>query len=409
MLHTAKKKGIEIAAREQVCFLLQLADALQFMHSRNYVHMDVAARNVLVGENSHVKLADFGLTREYDEGQRGYRLQGKMKLPMLWTPPECMPPLVTRGENVPVEGDEIPFYDESTDMWSFGVTVWEVLSYGEKPYSHLGSLVEKLVRVYNGYRLESPPDADPTLQDATAQALATEPGDRPSFSRMRDLLLERLESLGGRGAVVDVGVLLSEGRAQLVRRRSHMVAQTRRASMRAPVRSSDGHDVALGTVKEEDEDASNLAPSPQDAAAVSAAESISTDEPVRKSSVSKWATIRAIMPFYYEAVWRQNSRNQIVRTVSDDLPEEILDVDSNPFDSDESDGDDSASNHDSSPKERKASNQSCEYGFGDDSTEVNDTDPRSSVAEKESEILTLLEKKKREHSTITHELELNPE
>jgi hypothetical protein len=75
-----------------------------------------------------------------------------MKLPMLWTPPECMPPVVTRGVNEPATGKEIPFYSEQTDLWSFGVCVWEVATYGGQPYGTEKKLLDILKEVHSGHR-----------------------------------------------------------------------------------------------------------------------------------------------------------------------------------------------------------------------------------------------------------------
>lgn len=75
----------------------QVSDALQYMHSKRFVHMDLATRNILVGAGTLIKVADFGLSRKYNKKKDYYKLSGKMVLPMLWTCPENFPPIVTRG------------------------------------------------------------------------------------------------------------------------------------------------------------------------------------------------------------------------------------------------------------------------------------------------------------------------
>jgi hypothetical protein len=389
---TAKKKEIEIGALEQVCFMLQVADALKYMHANKFCHMDLATRNLLIGENSLVKVADFGLTRKYDEGNSGFRLKGQMKIPMLWTPPECFPPLVTRGENIPVEGDEIPFYDESTDCWSFGVCIWEVLTLGMEPYAPTEGkdvrLLAKLTKVHNGDRLRAPEESDPCLAALLARAVATDPAARPTFASALDVLAERLAILGGREAVLDVGILLSSGRAQRVRRQSHMVAATRKARRQTlPL---------LDAMAEADEDAADTA--------VTIAE-----EPCKTfDAAAKWAKIRNIMPFFHAAVWRRNARDQVVRKPAIYLPE-MSPVDLNPFDSDDSDTDvdDYSSvlrvesdlvDEDGLPKPIRRKSSAI-YGF--DEADLADTfSDDGKITDADQQILTMLEERKMRHAAV---------
>lgn len=85
------------------------------------VHRDLAARNVLLGRNTAVKIADFGHAREYNLGMNGYLMKDTQRLSIKWTALE----IFARPNKV---------FKESTDVWSYGVTMWEIFSNAAKPY-----------------------------------------------------------------------------------------------------------------------------------------------------------------------------------------------------------------------------------------------------------------------------------
>lgn len=91
---------------------------MEYLSSHGYVHKDLAARNVLVGEQLHVKISDLGLSREIYSSDY-YCLQPKTLLPIRWMPPEA----IAYGK-----------FTTDSDIWSFGVVLWEVFSYGLQPY-----------------------------------------------------------------------------------------------------------------------------------------------------------------------------------------------------------------------------------------------------------------------------------
>lgn len=82
--------------------------------------------------------------------------------------------------NEPSSGDEIPRYDERTDMWAFGCCIWEVLAYGEDPYGNELKLLDNLKRIYAGYRLEAPPGSNKDLVNMMTQCFK-ERAERPVF------------------------------------------------------------------------------------------------------------------------------------------------------------------------------------------------------------------------------------
>lgn len=114
---------------------------MAYLESRNYIHRDLAARNVLVGENNEVKVADFGLARLVkDKSQNIYAAREGTKFPIKWTAPEAA------------------IYNKfsiKSDVWSFGIVLSEIITYGRTPYPTLSNQ-EVLQKVSGSYRMEQP-------------------------------------------------------------------------------------------------------------------------------------------------------------------------------------------------------------------------------------------------------------
>lgn len=91
---------------------------MEYLASHFYIHKDLAARNILVGEQLHVKISDLGLSRDIYSSDY-YCIQPKTLFPIRWMPPEA----ITYGK-----------FTTDSDIWSFGVVLWEVFSYGLQPY-----------------------------------------------------------------------------------------------------------------------------------------------------------------------------------------------------------------------------------------------------------------------------------
>ncbi|CAI2352196.1 unnamed protein product [Caenorhabditis sp. 36 PRJEB53466] len=116
--------------------ILQAARGLEYLHSLNVIHRDIASRNCLYG-NGQVKISDFGLSRE----GANYRLNPHKKVPIRWLAPE-----------VPRTG----FYTQKSDVFAYGIMCWEVYHDGTEPYPGM-SVAEVLPRVQDGYRMDFGP------------------------------------------------------------------------------------------------------------------------------------------------------------------------------------------------------------------------------------------------------------
>uniref|UniRef100_A0A2K5VVG5 Tyrosine-protein kinase n=1 Tax=Macaca fascicularis TaxID=9541 RepID=A0A2K5VVG5_MACFA len=156
-------------ARLRVKTLLQMvgdaAAGMEYLESKCCIHRDLAARNCLVTEKNVLKISDFGMSREEADGV--YAASGGLRqVPVKWTAPEAL----NYGR-----------YSSESDVWSFGILLWETFSLGASPYPNLSNQQTREF-VEKGGRLPCPelcPDAVFRLME---QCWAYEPGQRPSFS-----------------------------------------------------------------------------------------------------------------------------------------------------------------------------------------------------------------------------------
>lgn len=148
----------------------QIASGMAYVERMNYVHRDLRAANILVGENLVCKVADFGLARLIEDNE--YTARQGAKFPIKWTAPEAA--LYGR-------------FTIKSDVWSFGILLTELTTKGRVPYPGMVNR-EVLDQVERGYRMPCPPECPESLHDLMCQCWRKEPEERPTFEYLQAFL-----------------------------------------------------------------------------------------------------------------------------------------------------------------------------------------------------------------------------
>ncbi|KAI5638402.1 protein tyrosine kinase domain-containing protein [Phthorimaea operculella] len=158
-----------------VLYIYQLSTALSYLESKKFVHRDIAARNVLVSTPTCVKLADFGLSKMVED--KSYYKASRGKLPIKWMAPESI---------------NFRRFTSASDVWMFGVCMWEILMLGVKPFSGVKNN-DVIGKLENGERLQLPPRCPPRLYSVMSRCWAYEPSQRPTAHQLKETLFEILQ------------------------------------------------------------------------------------------------------------------------------------------------------------------------------------------------------------------------
>ncbi|XP_036376579.1 megakaryocyte-associated tyrosine-protein kinase [Megalops cyprinoides] len=161
-----------ITTTQLLRFALDVCEGMEYLESQKLVHRDLAARNVLVSSDNVAKVSDFGLAKVDS------KTADNAKLPIKWTAPEAL-----KKEK----------FSTRSDVWSYGVLLWETFSYGRQPYPKM-SLKEVKEKVEQGYRMEAPEECPPSVYTLMRACWEADPGKRPSFRKLRDKLKRELPS-----------------------------------------------------------------------------------------------------------------------------------------------------------------------------------------------------------------------
>uniref|UniRef100_A0A8B9RHP9 receptor protein-tyrosine kinase n=1 Tax=Astyanax mexicanus TaxID=7994 RepID=A0A8B9RHP9_ASTMX len=156
-------------------FSYQVAQGLDFLAAKNCIHRDVAARNVLLTDGRIAKICDFGLARDI-MNDSNYVVKGNARLPVKWMAPESIFECV---------------YTVQSDVWSYGILLWEIFSLGKSPYPNMLVDSKFYQKIKSGYQMSRPDFAPPEMYTIMQMCWNLEPTERPTFGKIAQLI-ERL-------------------------------------------------------------------------------------------------------------------------------------------------------------------------------------------------------------------------
>ncbi|CAH2035510.1 unnamed protein product, partial [Iphiclides podalirius] len=168
-------------------FAQQICDGMTYLENKRLIHRDLAARNILVFSKDRIKISDFGLSRALGVGKDYYQTNYNvnLKLPVAWCAPECI--LYLR-------------FTSASDVWAFGVCLWEMFTYGFQPWAAFsGQQILEAIDAPNFQRLERPECCPDKYYSTMLECWSHDPNDRPKFKdlgpKLRDIQPEQVQTI----------------------------------------------------------------------------------------------------------------------------------------------------------------------------------------------------------------------
>ncbi|XP_038574137.1 ephrin type-A receptor 4-like isoform X3 [Micropterus salmoides] len=184
-----RKHDGQFTVIQLVGMLRGIASGMKYLSDMSYVHRDLAARNILVNSNLVCKVSDFGLSRVLEDDPEaayttreatGTYLSPGGKIPIRWTAPEAI---------------SYRKFTTASDVWSYGIVMWEVVSYGERPYWDMNNQ-DVIKAIEEGYRLPAPMDCPMVLHQLMLDCWERERAERPTFSQILNMLDKLIRNPG---------------------------------------------------------------------------------------------------------------------------------------------------------------------------------------------------------------------
>ncbi|KAM9789937.1 ephrin type-A receptor 4-A-like [Neosynchiropus ocellatus] len=184
-----RKHDGQFTVIQLVGMLRGIASGMKYLSDMSFVHRDLAARNILVNSNLVCKVSDFGLSRVLeDDPEEAYTTREAIgtylspggKIPIRWTAPEA----ITYRK-----------FTTASDVWSYGIVMWEVVSYGERPYWDMNNQ-DVIKAIEEGYRLPAPMDCPLVLHQLMLDCWERERAERPTFSQILNMLDKLIRNPG---------------------------------------------------------------------------------------------------------------------------------------------------------------------------------------------------------------------